>query len=119
MAMTTASSPQSRLRSLGNRQKHVSDWRAIPATLFLDHMEILMSAEYRRTIVRSLIYGSISIALYTLLYFYNAEILALSREGRWNFIIPMAIAFTFSIVHGNFTGQFWDLFGVKAKTTKK
>ena len=78
-----------------------------------------MSVERKRAVTRTLIYGVISIVLYTLLYLYNGDILALSKEGRWNFIIPMVIAFVFSLVHGNFTGQFWDMFGIKAKTTKK
>ena len=78
-----------------------------------------MPVERKRVLTRTLGYGAISIALYFLLYLFNEEILALSKEGRWLFIIPVGIAFTFSIIHGNFTGQIWDLFGVKAKTTKK
>lgn len=69
--------------------------------------------------VRTLIYGVLSAVLYFSLYQFNETILAYSKEGRWNFFIPILIAFVFSIVHGNFTGQFWDLFGIKAKTTKK
>ncbi|MET0105892.1 MAG: hypothetical protein ABW072_12250 [Sedimenticola sp.] len=78
-----------------------------------------MSVERNRALNKTLIYGVISVTLYVLLYLFNSEILSLSKEGRWNFIVPMIIAFVFSIVHGNFTGQFWDLFGIKAKTTKK
>jgi len=78
-----------------------------------------MSKDGQRVLKKTLAYGIISITLYVLLYFYERDILALSKEGKWNFIVPMVIAFIFSIVHGNFTGQFWDLFGVKAKTTKK
>lgn len=78
-----------------------------------------MPVERKRVVARTLIYGVFSIVLYVLLYLFNDDILMLSKEGRWYFILPIAIAFTFSIVHGNFTGQFWDLFGVKAKTTKK
>ena len=75
--------------------------------------------ERRRALTRTLFYGLLSAILYFLLYTYNETILHYSREGGWYFIIPILIAFTFSVVHGNFTGQFWDLFGVKAKTTKK
>jgi len=75
--------------------------------------------ERRRALTRTLSYGALSAVFYFLLYTYNETILHYSREGGWYFIIPVGIAFTFSIVHGNFTGQFWDLFGVKAKTTKK
>jgi hypothetical protein len=78
-----------------------------------------MSLERNRAIGRTLAYGLVSLSLYTLLYLFNEQILALSKEGRWNFIVPMVIAFIFSIVHGNFTGQFWDMFGIKPKTTKK
>ena len=78
-----------------------------------------MPAERKRVLIQALIYGGISALLYFLLYRYNALILTYSREGGWFFFIPVVIAFTFSIVHGNFTGQFWDLFGIKAKTTKK
>jgi hypothetical protein len=78
-----------------------------------------MSIERKSALRRTLFYGSVSALLYFLLYTYNAKILELSKEGGWNFFIPLVIAFVFSIVHGNFTGQFWDLFGIKAKTTKK
>ncbi len=70
-------------------------------------------------LIKTIIYGCLSIALYFLLYFFNEEILERSREGGWNFIYPVAIAFIFSIVHGNFTGYIWELFGVKAKPMKK
>lgn len=70
-------------------------------------------------VVRTFVYGILSIILYTLLYLFNKEILEFSRQGRWHFFLPISIAFVFSIVHGNFTGQFWDMFGIKAKTTKK
>jgi hypothetical protein len=78
-----------------------------------------MPADRKRALNKTLFYGSVSIALYFLLYRYNEPILHYSREGHWYFILPIAIAFVFSIVHGNFTGQFWEQFGIKAKTTKK
>lgn len=74
----------------------------------------------RRSIVKkTLFYGVISVTLYSLLYLYSDTILEYSRQGRWFFIGPITIAFVFSIIHGNFTGQFWDLFGIQAKSTKK
>lgn len=78
-----------------------------------------MPQETRRALTRTLLFGVVSVALYFLLYLLADEILVLSKQGRWSFFIPITIAFMFSIVHGNFTGQFWDLFGIKAKTTKK
>ncbi|QFY89254.1 hypothetical protein D5125_07035 [Magnetovirga frankeli] len=78
-----------------------------------------MSVERNRTLKKTLIYALLSGGLYYLMYHFEDSILELSRQGRWNFILPLTIAFVFSIVHGNFTGQFWELFGIRAKTTKK
>jgi hypothetical protein len=78
-----------------------------------------MSQSVRRVLVQTLVYGAISVALYFCLYLFADPILEMSRQGRWYFILPIAIAFVFSFIHGNFTGQFWDLFGIKAKAVKK
>jgi len=81
--------------------------------------EISMPVERKRALVRTALFGAISITFYVMLYLLSDKILAYSKQGGWFFVVPIGIAFVFSIVHGNFTGQFWDLFGVKAKTTKK
>jgi len=78
-----------------------------------------MPVEHKSVLLKTLIYGVLSVTLYFLLYLFSEDILERSKEGGWNFIYPVLIAFVFSIVHGNFTGHFWDLFGIKAKTTKK
>ena len=78
-----------------------------------------MPVERKRAFMRTALFGVISIGLYSMLYLFADQILAYSKQGGWFFVVPISIAFVFSIVHGNFTGQFWDLFGVKAKTTKK
>ncbi len=70
-------------------------------------------------LIQTLSLGILSITLYFLLYYFNDLILEYSKEGGWYFIVPIVIAFIFSIVHGGFTGYFWDLLGVKAKIVKK
>jgi hypothetical protein len=72
-----------------------------------------------RALSRTLVYGAGSAALYLLLYLFHEPVLAASQQGGWYFLVPIVIAFVFSLVHGNFTGHFWDLFGIRAKTTKK
>lgn len=72
-----------------------------------------------KTLVYTVVLGIISAGLYFLLWMLEQPIMELSRQGKWYFIVPVAIAFTFSLVHGAFTGYFWDAFGIKAKTTKK
>jgi uncharacterized membrane protein HdeD (DUF308 family) len=78
-----------------------------------------MPQDNKRALYQALIFGTISIALYVALYLFADQILELSKQGRWYFIVPIAIAFLFSAVHGTFTGQFWDLLGVKAKQARK
>jgi len=37
-------------------------------------------------------------------------------EGVWWYVLaPIALAFALSYTHGNFTGLFWDVVGLKAK----
>ena len=78
-----------------------------------------MPIDQKGNLTRTLIYGAVSGVLYYLLYRYNDLILEYSRQGHWYFVVPIGIAFAFSLIHGNFTGHFWDLFGVRAKTTRK
>lgn len=73
----------------------------------------------RRGAGTALALGTASSTLYGGLYAYSAELVELAemtRDGEraW-FVVPIAIAFLFSLVHGAFTGHFWDLLGLKAK----
>ena len=73
--------------------------------------------------IKLILLGLGSTALYILLYFYNAELKTIGqtiRSGEKAYaLIPIAIAFVFSFVHGAFTGHFWDVLGMKPKSTKK
>ena len=59
--------------------------------------------------------GALTGALYLGLFLFEDAILRASELGRWYFVVPVTIAFTFSLVHGAFTGHFWDALGVQAK----
>ena len=64
--------------------------------------------------------GSLSVALYALLYQFSNELVemaSMTRQGNKGFfLIPILLAFVFSVVHGGFTGHFWDLLGFKPKS---
>ncbi|MFA7096372.1 MAG: hypothetical protein WC383_07770 [Gammaproteobacteria bacterium] len=62
-------------------------------------------------------YGFASAGLYLLLFVYAKAIMQYSAQGGWYFVIPVAVAFVFSYVHGNFTSYFWDALGIKAKSS--
>lgn len=69
------------------------------------------------SVFKAIVYGAASISLYVLLFAYAEETVDLAqrtREGekRW-FVVPILIAFVFSLVHGAFTAYFWDAVGLK------
>ena len=67
--------------------------------------------------VKAVLWGAASVALYGLLFVYAEDTVELARRTRdgetlW-FLAPIVIAFVFSLVHGAFTGYFWDAVGLK------
>jgi uncharacterized integral membrane protein len=69
--------------------------------------------------LRTLLLGAVSLVLYVILFSNETTALELSRAPGWGFLVPIAIAFLFSFVHGAFTGGFWDMLGLKAQTRKE
>lgn len=69
----------------------------------------------RRFASKVVVLGALSGALYLGLFLFEDAILHASGLGRWYFVVPVTIAFIFSLVHGAFTGHFWDALGVQAK----
>lgn len=74
----------------------------------------------RRLALMTLVTGALSVLLYALLYTYQGDIVRLAdlaRHGEHiDFIVPIAIALVFSLVHGAFTEGFWSLLGLKPKS---
>jgi hypothetical protein len=67
--------------------------------------------------VKAVLWGAASAVLYALLFVYADDAIELARrthegEKRW-FLVPILVAFLFSLVHGAFTGYFWDAIGFK------
>jgi hypothetical protein len=71
-----------------------------------------------RQVAKASVLGLVTLLLYLLLFSNEAALLQLSAQGRWYFVLPIAIAFVFSFFHGAFTAQFWDVLGVKASGKK-
>lgn len=67
----------------------------------------------------ALLTGTASVGLYILLYFFSQDIRHLAEAtihgDKGLFYVPIVIALLFSLVHGAFTGHFWDALGLKAK----
>ncbi len=63
--------------------------------------------------------GILSGGLYVALFANEQAVLSWSIGHPLSFLVPLAIAFVFSFVHGAFTGAFWDAIGLKPKSAKK
>ena len=72
-----------------------------------------------RALAVTLALGAASAGLYLLLFLFSdhlPDLAARARQGEKLYaLVPLAIAMVFSLVHGAFTGYFWDLLGLRAK----
>ncbi|HEY5998212.1 MAG TPA: hypothetical protein VI078_02805 [bacterium] len=74
-----------------------------------------MAAEHgKRPYLKTVLYGAVSLGLYALLLARQDVINENFAKGGMIAILPIALAFLFSFVHGNFTGCFWSSCGVEA-----
>lgn len=80
-----------------------------------ENLRARLAPEHLRTVAL----GAVSLVLYLALFVNEHAVLEASITGEWGFMVPIAIAFLFSFVHGAFTGGFWDMLGLKAKTRKE
>jgi hypothetical protein len=78
-------------------------------------MERTAAAPSDRQATRMAVYGAVTLIIYVCLFVMERPILEWSSRGGWYFLVPVAIAFALSFVHGAFTGHFWDVLGIKAR----
>ncbi|MGO9950643.1 MAG: hypothetical protein ACLPN1_00335 [Dissulfurispiraceae bacterium] len=67
-----------------------------------------------RPVGKAVMFGVLSIAIYSLLFIYEAPIIDNFARGGFFAFLPIAAAFLISYVHGSFTGNFWSVLGVEA-----
>jgi len=82
------------------------------------------TARSPRALALTLVLGAASAVLYFLLFLLADELTELARQNRSGdnklaALVPIGVALVFSLVHGAFTGHFWDLLGLRAKTKAK
>ncbi len=73
----------------------------------------------KKPVGRMIAYGLGSVVLYVLLLTNQNFINQNFTRGGLYALLPIATAFIFSIVHGNFTGYFWTVLGVEAKKKRE
>lgn len=73
----------------------------------------------KKPYVAAIILGIMSLALYVVLLTQQEIVNEYFTKGGVYAFLPIAAAFLFSVVHGNFTGNFWTVLGVEASKKKK
>lgn len=78
-----------------------------------------MSKMRKKPYGKMIVAGIVSVALYAVLLM-NQDFLNdhFGRGGLYA-MLPIAVAFIFSFVHGSFTGSFWTVLGIEAAKKKK
>lgn len=118
------------ISSLKNQKVNSLDWEKLKCPLVLVSKtskfislkrRMVMTQSYvrmrKKPVGKMLIYGLASAAMYAALLMNQVSITAFCTKGAWYALFPIATAFAFSFVHGNFTSYFWSVLGVEA--TKK
>jgi uncharacterized membrane protein YcjF (UPF0283 family) len=67
-----------------------------------------------RLLLKTVFMGALSLALYAILLTEEDLVMEYFGRGGWYAMLPIITAFTFSFVHGRFTGNFWTALGIEA-----
>lgn len=73
----------------------------------------------KKPIGKMILYGIISVVIYTLLLSNQDLITTNFTRGGLYALLPIAAAFLISFVHGHFTGHFWTVVGIEAKKKRE
>ena len=73
------------------------------------------SKSKKKPVGKLVIFGIFSAAAYVVLLTHQSFVTAYFTRGALYAFLPIATAFAFSFVHGNFTSYFWTVLGVEAK----
>lgn len=77
-------------------------------------------ANDKKPVFQLVLTGTGSMLLYLLLFLFEDEIMrAYTRTDGLYWLLPVAMAFVFSLVHGAFTGYFWETLGIRGKPQGK
>jgi len=79
----------------------------------------MQSSNKKKPWASAAIYGGLSIFLYASLLLYQDTVIDYFGRGGLFALLPIAVAFLFSYVHGSFTGSFWSVIGIEASKRKE
>ncbi|MGC8604311.1 MAG: hypothetical protein ACP5VS_11565 [Desulfomonilaceae bacterium] len=70
----------------------------------------------KKILMRTLIYGAITTALYAAVFSNASPITELFAKGGYYAALPIATVFIFSFAHGAFSSNLWSVVGIEAIT---
>ncbi|MGA8832563.1 MAG: hypothetical protein WB554_13215, partial [Desulfomonilaceae bacterium] len=70
----------------------------------------------KKILMRTLMYGAITTALYAAVFSYSTPITELFAKGGFYAALPIATVFIFSFAHGAFSSNLWSVMGIEAIT---
>ncbi len=70
----------------------------------------------KKILMRTLMYGAITTALYAAVFSYSSPITELFARGGFYAALPIATVFVFSFAHGAFSSSLWSALGIEAIT---
>ena len=73
----------------------------------------------KRPYGKMIVAGIVSLLLYAALLLNQDFLNDHFGRGGWYAMLPIAVAFIFSFVHGSFTGSFWTVLGIEAAKKNK
>jgi len=82
-------------------------------------MAVSQGSSKKKPYGAAIILGIISLGLYVGLLTQQEVVNEYFTKGGVYAFMPIAAAFLFSVVHGNFTGNFWTVLGIEASKKKK
>ncbi len=81
-------------------------------------MAVPLTMKHRRLVAKTVLLGVLVAGLYALMFVEERDLLRITAHGGWTFVVPLGIAFLFSLVHGAFTHHFWDMLGIKPRHSR-
>lgn len=72
------------------------------------------AAKRNQLVVKTIAFGALSAAMYTVLFMNSAVVMTYFTKGMAYAALPILTVFAFSFVHAAFAGNVWSLLGIEA-----
>jgi hypothetical protein len=79
-------------------------------------MAVTHSATKKKPLVKTIVFGAVTVALYAAVFTHADSILQLFTRGGYYAALPIATVFIFSFAHGTFASNLWSMLGIEAIT---